>query len=131
MPSFLRARTFWIVLVAVIAVGGGVVVLGNAKAAQQKAAAAKAAKAPPSPYSAIASGKADVEGGVIAVAARTAAVVREVYVQEGQTVKKGQVLARQEDDAPRLAAQTAAADLSQAKAAIAVTEVQLRTARRE
>lgn len=131
MPAFLRSKTLWIVVTLIVLVGGGVVVLGNLKASQQKAEAAKAAKAPPSPYAAIASGKADVEGGVIAVAARTAGIVREVYVQEGDMVKRGQVLARQEDDAPRLAAQTAAADLSQARAAIAATEVQLRTARRE
>jgi HlyD family secretion protein len=122
---------FWIVIVVVAALGGGLVTLSNVKAAQQKAAAAKAAKAPPSPYAAIASGKADVEGGVIAVAARTAGIVRAVYVQEGDHVTRGQVLARQEDDAPRLAAQTAAADLGQARAAIVATQVQLRTAERE
>jgi RND family efflux transporter MFP subunit len=131
MPSFIRSRTFWIVIVVAAVLGGGLVTLSNVKAAQQKAAAAKAAKAPPSPYVAIASGKADVEGGVIAVAARTAGIVRAVYVQEGDHVTPGQVLARQEDDAPRLAAQTAAADLGQARAAIAATQVQLRTAERE
>ncbi|HZZ37230.1 MAG TPA: efflux RND transporter periplasmic adaptor subunit [Caulobacteraceae bacterium] len=131
MPAFLRSRMFWIVIVVVAALGGGLVTLSNVKAAQQKAAAAKAAKAPPSPYAAIASGKADVEGGVIAVAARTAGIVRAVYVQEGDHVTRGQVLARQEDDAPRLAAQTAAADLGQARAAIVATQVQLRTAERE
>ena len=57
------------------------------------------------PTSAIANGKADVEGGVIQVAARTSGVVREVLVQEGDDVTKGQVLARLEDDQPRLAAE--------------------------
>ena len=131
MPSFLRRRSFWIILVAVLAVGAtAVAVMRNAKA-HQKAVAAAAAKPVDSPYAAIAAGKADVEGGVIQVAARTQGVVREVYVQEGDKVSKGQVLARQEDDAPRLAAQTAAADVQSAKAQIAATEVQIRTARRE
>ena len=83
------------------------------------------------PFAAIADGKADVEGGIIQVAARTAGVVRYVYVQEGQTVTKGQVLARQEDDAPRLAVATAEANLAQAKAAMALTETQHSAAQRE
>jgi HlyD family secretion protein len=83
------------------------------------------------PYAAIADGKADVEGGIIQVAARTAGIVREVDVNEGDAVTKGEVLARQEDDAPRLAAETAEANLEQARAQIALTEVQLATAQRE
>ncbi|MFI4976132.1 MAG: efflux RND transporter periplasmic adaptor subunit [Caulobacterales bacterium] len=96
-------------------------------------AAAKASAAPPaaSPFLAVAEGKADVEGGVIQVAARTAGIVKDVYVQEGDTVKKGQVLARQEDDAQRLAVRTAQADLDQARAATDTTDVQLATAKRE
>jgi HlyD family secretion protein len=131
MLKFLRSRTLWIVVGVMIVGGVGFTVMNNMKAAERKAAAAKAAKAPPSPYAAIASGKADVEGGVIAVAARTAGIVHSVYVQEGDRVTRGQILARQEDDVPRLAAQTAAADLAQARAAIAATQVQLRTAQRE
>ena len=131
MPSFLRRRSFWIILVAVVAIGGiGFTLMQSAKAGQKTAAAA-AAKPVDSPYAAIAAGKADVEGGVIQVAARTAGIVREVNVQEGDKVTKGQVLARQEDDAPRLAAQTAAADVQAARAQIAATEVQIRTAQRE
>jgi HlyD family secretion protein len=80
---------------------------------------------------AIANGKADVEGGVIQVAARTSGVVREVLVQEGDEVKKGQVLARLEDDQPKLQADTAAADMRMAEAQIPVLQVQLSTARRE
>jgi len=93
---------------------------------------AKAAvKIPDSPYATIANGKVDVEGGIIQVAARAPGTVREVYVQEGDTVVKGQVLARQEDDAQRLAVQTAQAGVSQAEAAEQLTEVQIRTAQRE
>jgi HlyD family secretion protein len=94
-------------------------------------AQANAVAAAPSPFAAIADGKADVEGGIIQVAARSAGVVRNVYVQEGDSVTKGQVLARQEDDAPRLAVATAAATLAQAKAAMALTDTQHSAAVRE
>jgi len=103
-------------------------VAGCQRGAQQ----AKAAVTPPAtPYAAIADGKADVEGGIIQVAARAPGVVSAVYVEEGDTVKKGEVLARQEDDAPRLAMQTAEAALAQAKAATALTDSQLAAAKRE
>jgi RND family efflux transporter MFP subunit len=100
----------------------------------QKAGEAKANVAAPAattPYVAVADGKADVDGGIIQVAARTAGVVRFVYVQEGDAVTKGEVLARQEDDAPRLAVATAEASLAQAKAQIALTDTQLTSAERE
>jgi RND family efflux transporter MFP subunit len=83
------------------------------------------------PYAAIADGKADVEGGIIQVAARAPGVVRDVYVQEGDQVTKGQILARQEDDAARLAVGTAEADLAQAKSQTALTQTQLASAQRE
>ena len=102
-------------------------------AAARKAAAAEAAKAPPpdSPYAAIANGKADVEGGIIQVAARRQGIVSEVLVQEGAPVAKGQILARQMDEDSTLAVNRARADVAQSRAQIALLEVQLRTARRE
>jgi HlyD family secretion protein len=90
-----------------------------------------AAQEEPSPYAAIAQGKADVEGGVIQVAARRQGIVRDVYVQEGDLVTTGQPLAKQEDDEPRLASQTASAALASARAQLALYQVQLRTAQRE
>jgi RND family efflux transporter MFP subunit len=95
------------------------------------AATNKAVAPPVSPYAAIADGKADVEGGIIQVAARTQGIVREVDVLEGDQVKKGQILAKLEDDVPRLAADTAAANLSQAESQIALTQSQLTAAQRE
>src|ERR1700760_3244210 len=132
MPGFLKNRFVWIVLVLVVLLAGGGLFMDSQaeakKAAQEKAAAAAA---PKSPYVAIANGKADVEGGVIQVAARTAGVIREVDVQEGDDVKKGQVLARLEGDEPRLAADEAAAELRQAHAQVALLQVQIATAKRE
>ena len=126
-----RKAGFWLGVLAVIVLGVGALALTRMQA--QKAHAEAVAKARPldTPFAAIASGKADVEGGVIQVAARTAGIIRQVFVQEGDTVRKGQVLARLEDDQPRLAAQTAAANLAQAKAQIDALNVQLRAAQRE
>ncbi len=97
----------------------------------EEAKANAIAAAPATPFAAVADGKADVDGGIIQVAARTAGVVRFVYVQEGDEVTKGQVLARQEDDAPRLAVDTAEAALAQARAQTALTDTQLASAERE
>jgi HlyD family secretion protein len=132
MLAFLRRPMVWIVLVVVI--GGGIAlnVMGKQAAAKkiadQKAAAASIAD---TPYASIASGKADVEGGIIQVAARTAGVIRTVDVQEGDLVKKGEVLAQLEDDQPRLAVANAAAAVRQAQAQIGLIEVQKATAERE
>jgi HlyD family secretion protein len=132
MPALLRRPVFWVVLIVLaVVVGGGVTMSNQAKAKKAKAEAAKTAALPKSPYLAIASGKADVEGGVIQVAARTAGIVEEVYVNEGDLVKKGQVLARLQDDEPGLRASRAAAELEQTRAQTAALTVQLATAKRE
>ncbi len=83
------------------------------------------------PYAAIAAGKVDVEGGLVDVAARAAGIVREVYVQEGDKVTAGQVLARQEDDDSRLSRNRVSAQLQQAEAQLPVLQVQLEGAQRE
>ncbi len=83
------------------------------------------------PYAAISAGKVDIEGGLVDVAARAAGIVREVLVQEGDKVKAGQILARQEDDDSRLSRNRAAAQLEQAVAQLPILEVQLDAAIRE
>jgi HlyD family secretion protein len=122
----LTAARFFPVLAVSLATAAGAL-SGCQKPAQAQASAAPA----PTPFAAIADGKADVEGGVIQVAARAAGVVRDVYVQEGDTVAKGQILARQEDDAARLAVATAEANLAQARAAMTLTQTQHAAAQRE
>ena len=131
MPGFLRRPAFYIVLVVALLLGGGVFYMKGQAAEKKKKLEAAAAQEEPSPYAAIAQGKADVEGGVIQVAARRQGIVRDVYVQEGDIVKTGQPLAKQEDDDVRLASQTAAASLASAKAQLQLFQVQLRTAQRE
>ena len=131
MPAFLRRPAFWIAIIVVVLLGGGFFYMKGQAAEKKKKLEAAAAQEEPSPYAAIAQGKADVEGGVIQVAARRQGIVREVYVQEGDQVVAGQPLAKQEDDEPRLAAQTATANLASARAQLALYQVQLRTAQRE
>jgi HlyD family secretion protein len=131
MPGFLRNRVFWIIAVVLLLGGGTFMVMSNQAKAKKAAAAKAAAVAPPSPFVAVGAGKADVEGGIIQVAARTAGVVQEVLVHEGDEVKKGQVLARLEDEQPRLQAQEAQAELGQARAQVELLKVQLATAQRE
>ncbi len=129
MLRLIRRPIFWLIALAVLALGStGMVMVNQATA---KKAAAIAAKPADSPFAAIANGKADVEGGIIAVAARRGGIIRDVLVQEGDQVTKGQVLARQEDDEPRLTANRSAAEVNQARAQIAAAQVQLDAARRE
>jgi HlyD family secretion protein len=131
--SLFRRTGFWLIVLVVITVFAGGLFLSNQAAAKKaqlkKAEAAKLAA--PSPFAAIADGKADVEGGIIQVAARTAGVIRAVYVQEGDSVKKGEVLAQLEDDQPRLNVANARAAEAQAQAQIALLQVQKETAQRE
>jgi RND family efflux transporter MFP subunit len=127
----MTARLSPIAPLACLAILAGLAPLAGCKGAADATTTNQAVAPANTPYAAIADGKADVEGGIIEVAARTQGVIREVDVQEGDLVKKGQVLARQEDDVPRLAADTAAANLAQAEAQIAVMQSQLGAAQRE
>ena len=105
MFAFLRRHVVWVVvLVLGVAVAGGVVLNSQAKAQKAQAAKVAAAKAPKSPFVAIANGKADVEGGMIQVAARRAGIVRQVQVSEGDRVTPGQVQGPHDDHPPRVAA---------------------------
>jgi HlyD family secretion protein len=129
MPRLFKRPAFWIVVLIVLGGGAGGVAFVSAK--NDEKAAVAAAPAPQSPYVAVVNGKADVEGGIISVAARRGGIVKEVFVQEGDWVKKGQILARQEDDEARLAQARALAQVEQAKAQIAAMEVQMTAAKRE
>ncbi|WAC60738.1 efflux RND transporter periplasmic adaptor subunit [Brevundimonas sp. SL130] len=131
MPGFLKKKRTWLGLLLVIVLVVGFMLFQSSaktkKAEQEKAAATKVE----SPYAAIANGKVDVEGGIIQIAARRGGIVREVLVQEGDAVVAGQILARQEDDEPRLAVQSAVAAVAQAESQLAQIRVDIRTARRE
>jgi HlyD family secretion protein len=131
MPAFLRRPAFWIIIAVVVLGGGGFFFVKSQAAEKKKKLEAAAVAEEPSPYAAIANGKADIEGGIIQVAARRQGIVRDVMVQEGDDVVTGQALAKQEDDDARLAADTATASLNSARAQLALYQVQLRTSQRE
>ena len=130
MPAFLKNKWLWIGLVLVVLLVFGFMAFSNAQAKKAEEAKQAAVKVE-SPYAAIANGKIDVEGGIIQIAARRGGVVREVYVQEGDMVTAGQILARQEDDEPRLSLQTASADLASAQSQLNQIQVDIRAAERE
>jgi RND family efflux transporter MFP subunit len=87
--------------------------------------------APLSEFATIANGKVDIEGGVVEIAARRFGVIRDVLVHEGDVVKKGQILARQDDQDSILAIRSAQAAVKQAESQLTLTEVTLRAAERE
>jgi RND family efflux transporter MFP subunit len=125
-------RTLTRGLVAVVVACAAIVLLlsacGRAAGGSAKSAGAVA---PDSPYATIANGKVDIEGGVVEIAARRAGVIKEVLVQEGDAVRKGQVLARQEDDDAVLAVDSAQAAVAQAESTLALDEINIQTAQRE
>ena len=130
MPGFLKNKWLWIAVVALVVIIGGGLSLKSAQA--KKAEAAKQAEVKvESPYAAIANGKIDVEGGIIQIAARRGGIVREVLVQEGDLVSSGQILARQEDDEPRLQLQTSNADLVTAQSQLRQIQVDISATERE
>lgn len=116
--------------VAMLAVGALMLAACNMKAASGTPSGKPAADSP-SPYVAIANGKVDVDGGIVEVAARRFGVVSQVLAQEGDIVKKGQILARQEDRDALLAIGSAKAALAQSQSQLALNQIAMQTAQRE
>lgn len=131
MPRFFKRPWFWILVVVLLVLGVGGFMVMQAGAARQAQVQAAATQEVASPYAAIASGRADVEGGIIQVAARRGGVVQDVYVQEGDRVVVGQILARQEDQEARLAVDRGRAEVAQTQSQLASLQVDLNAARRE
>ena len=131
MPGFLKSKWTWIGLALIVVVGLAAMFMNNAATDKKAEEAEREANKVESPYAAIANGKVDVEGGIIQIAARRGGIVSEVLVQEGDRVVIGQILARQEADEPRLALQSAAADVAQAESQLRQIQVDIRTAQRE
>ena len=131
IPGILKKKRVFIGIPLILILIAGFFFVQSQGAAKKAADEKAAAQAPESPYAAVANGKADVEGGIIQVAARRGGVVKEVYVQEGDRVVAGQILARQEDDEARLAYGRAQAEVAQAEAQLAQIRVDVASARRE
>ena len=82
-------------------------------------------------YAAVAKGKTDVDGGIINIAAARDGVITEVFVKEGDQVKKGDRLAKQDDRVTVFSLQEAIASEKQAKAQVPLREIERKAAARE
>lgn len=80
---------------------------------------------------AIAKGKIDVEGGVIRLAAQREGLIQEVFAEEGDRVRKGQVLAQIDTRQAALAVAQAKADLAEARARLMTATARSTAADRE
>jgi HlyD family secretion protein len=127
MPMLSRSRLLWLAAPASLILASGTFLWSS----HAKVKPAPSPSAAASPYAAIANGKADVEGGVVQVAARTSGIVDVVMVQEGDHVRRGQALARLEDNEARLAASMARAEVGQAQARMEPLLVEAAIAKRE
>ena len=92
-------------------------------AKEEHASAAK--DAPASAWLAMARGQVDVEGGLVAIAASRDGRLDSVRVEDGDTVKQGDVLATLDSRQARIALSIAQASLAQAKAQVDVLKAKL------
>jgi len=90
-----------------------------------------AANATPRDFVAIAKGKIDVEGGVIRLAAQREGLIQAVFVEEGDRVKKGQLLAQIDTRQAELGVAQARADLAEAQARQTIAAARSQAAERE
>lgn len=90
MTGLLRKPLAW-ALALLLAAGVGFAFWRNRTPSGPAPAGAVVA---PSPFAAAANGKVDVEGGMIQVAARRAGIIRDVLVNEGDAVVRGQKIGR-------------------------------------
>ncbi len=82
-------------------------------------------------FIASAKGRIDIEGGVVKLAARRDGIVQKVLVEEGESVKSGQLLAVLDDEQARLSASLAAAEAEQARRALPILAIRLASTQRE
>lgn len=90
--------------------------------------AAPAVDAAPA-YAAVARGRIDVEGGLLKLGAAREGTLASVAVQEGEQVRKGQVLATLDPEPARLQLQASEAALAQARARRDLLDGKLKAAR--
>ncbi|HET6803953.1 MAG TPA: HlyD family efflux transporter periplasmic adaptor subunit [Frateuria sp.] len=85
--------------------------------------------APTPAYAAVARGRIDVEGGLLNLGMPREGRLAEVDVHEGQSVRRGQVLAALDAQPARLAVATAQAEQDQARAQVSLIGARLAAAR--
>lgn len=89
------------------------------------------APAAASRYLAILKGQVDIESGIVRLAASRDGIIREVLVNEGDYVRKGQVLATLDDTQARLQLEQARQELSQERAQLRPLQLRLAATQRE
>ena len=82
-------------------------------------------------YIAVAKGRVDIEGGVIRLAAQREGLIQAVMVEEGDRVKKGQVLARIDSRQAEIGVRLAKAELARAQAQVGLLEARTAFAQRD
>lgn len=82
-------------------------------------------------YAAVAKGRTDIDGGTIDIAASQDGVITEVFVKEGDEVKKDDLLAKQDDRVAASALQEAIAIEKQVEVNVPLTQIQLDAATRD
>lgn len=94
-----------------------------ALAACSKSAGPAPASVAVSPYAAVARGRIDIEGGLLTLAMPRVGVLASVVAHEGDSVKKGQLLAALDTRPAQLAVASAQAQLEQAQAQLELLAV--------
>lgn len=84
-----------------------------------------------SSYLAVLKGRVDIESGIVQLAASRDGIIREVLVNEGDYVRKGQVLATLDDAQARLQLEQARRELNQERAQLRPLRLRLKIAQRE
>lgn len=82
-------------------------------------------------YAAVAKGRTDIDGGTIDIAASQDGVITDVFVKEGDEVKKDDLLAKQDNRVAASALQEAIASEKQAEANIPLTQIEFDAATRD
>lgn len=108
MKNFKTLSPSWSLAALAAAMVGSAMMAGCWPSRDSQAQTAKAVPMPPA-QAAIARGKVEVEGGLIELSAAADGLVRQVTVSEGQSVQRGQVLLRLDEE-------TAQADVEVAEA---------------
>lgn len=96
-----------------------------------KPAAPAAGATAPSAYAAVALGRINIEGGLLALSMPGEGTLTRVAVHEGDHVKRGQLLAQLDTEPARLAVQAAQARLEQAQAHVKLLGIQLAAAKQK
>lgn len=100
-----------------------VLATGSALLACSRSAPPAAAASSDTPYAAVARGRIAIEGGLLTLAMPREGTLASVDVHEGDTVKRGQLLATLDTRPAELAVQAAQADVEQARAQLQLAEV--------